>query len=209
MLRVSGQQPIELIDSWTQTDASGDYTIDFSGKTFQAGDLCVVVLCTWSADTHTLSGFTKTHNTQYDGEDFYCIFERVLDGTETTKASSGGGTLLATSINVMVFRNTSAITGLVDTSYVTASNPNPPSISNVEEDDWVIACGASGTKNYTATAPTNYTLIEEAGVTSGSGNTTTMTAYRTGVSGTVDPGAFGGGTTSLYVCQSTFRLVPS
>jgi hypothetical protein len=207
----AGQQSggIELMDSWTQHGDDPD-AITFTGKTFEAGDLCLIAITGPYDNTYvTISGFTEEH---YLGATHtFGLWSKVLAGTETTVTPSWENTNSGCTMVMAIFRGTSAIAGLQTHTNSVILNPDPPQITGVQPGEWVVTTGGSETHWYDAISPANYTMIDtikhyKALYVS----STTMMSYRTGVTGTENPGAYSGNSADggWEMSATTFRLVP-
>ena len=200
--RAAGAEIKKLSDAWTQT-GNGNYTINFTGKDYQADDVALIFVGSYNRDTHTLPGFTKMASAVFSGQDFVVLWGKILDGTETTVTSVGGAALEELSIVTSVFRGFSGF-GTAVASTTTSQYPNPPAITGVVEGDWVV-CAAWQISSYLGTAPTGYTLT---GAVTGSSRSSSMAAYTaTPTIGTENPPIFGGSPSSAYWWSPTVRLL--
>ena len=192
----------KLTDTWTQT-GDGNYTINFTGKDYQADDVALIFVGSYIRDTHTLPGFTKIASVLFSGQDFVVLWGKILNGTETTVTSVGGAALEELSIVTSVFRGFSGFSAATSTT-TTSQYPNPPAITGVAEGDWVV-CAAWQISSYLGTAPTGYTLTSSV---TGSSNSSSMVAYTENPTiGTENPPVFGNSPGSAYWWSPTVRLL--
>jgi hypothetical protein len=200
--RAAGAEIKKLSDAWTQT-GNGNYTINFTGKDYKAGDVALVFVGAYNRDTHTLPGFTKMASAVFSGQDFVVLWGKVLDGTETTVTSVGGAALQELSIVTSVFRGFSGF-GTATSNTNTSQYPNPPAVTGVAEGDWVF-CAAWQISSYLGTAPIGYTLT---GAVTGSSRSSSMAAYiGTPTIGAENPPRFGNSPSSAYWWSPTVRLL--
>lgn len=195
---------IELVYSEWRNDAADDFSWNVTaGTQFQKGDIGICIVSADTGDTghdFTISGWTSLYNSGGDVP-YARVFAKTMDGTETAVASTSGTGMANTTGILQYFRNAIEPTSL-STASGASGMPNPPSVSSVLSSDWVIAIGHIDDDTFTATAPTNYTLIQTATIGSAGLACTTMSAYRNGVSGTEDPGVFGGGGTDDWIAHT-------
>ena len=198
----------QLMDSWVQDQANGNYTVDFRGRNFQAGDIAIHSHNAFGEDTHTLPGFTKVISIPYNGQDYMVIWAKVLDGTETLVTSVGGENIWKLANVTGIFRGFSGWSSGT-TAEVVAPNPDPPAITGVSSSDWVI-CSGYKVAGYNATAPTGYNLVGSTYNTiNGISEAAGMLAYLADpTAGTIDPPPFGGGNNGYtFTGALTVRLI--
>jgi hypothetical protein len=157
-----------------------------------------------------ITGFTQEHyigNTHTFG-----LYSKVMAGTETTVTTDWQSTNWGCTIVIAIFRGTSAIAGLQTHTDSVILNPDPPQITGVQSGEWVVTTGGSETMWYDAISPANYTTIDTIKHYGGALYVSSMTimSYRTGVTGTENPGPYSGNSSEggWEMSSTTFRLVP-
>jgi hypothetical protein len=155
------------------------------------------------------SGYTNGQNGNAN-DVFYRWSYKFMGSTPDTTATG----LSSSSVHIaMAFRGVNTTTPLDATSPTRATNtsgmPNPPSITTVTANAWVIAMGYLDDDLVTATAPTNFTLLRTANYgSSGAGGTVMAARREKTTAGAEDPGVFGGGGTDAWV-GTTAALRPA
>ena len=187
---------ISFVGSYTVNGAT-PVTVDFAGLGIRAGDYALIVSTSSSGGTYytniSAGGWTR----EADGNVSYVpgsLFSKTLTGAETTLDISGP-TSTTIAAMLLIFRRVDP-PHLSDTSvwqsvFQFSSPPNPPLLSSgsVVEDDYVLAIGMMSAYDLSVTAPAGFTLLDNNG-DSGAGSI--MAAWATGLTGSIDPGAFGG-----------------
>lgn len=185
MLRGAANSAVILVGYSTTQEASNEYTVSLSGINWEAGDLAVVCTGLITNDAHTLTGFTLQADVTLNGP--LHLFTRTLQAGDTTFTSSGVGSPDTCSI-LAVFRGYAHDTAPAEANSSTGQ-PDAPSEANVVATDVVIPM-MMHKQDYTAVAPSGYDLV--ASISSTTDTFTVAMAYATGLSGTVDPGTWGG-----------------
>lgn len=165
------------------TDAAGDFTLDISSLTINAGDLGVLFVGAAVFDkTYSIANFTFQAVIENDR---FSLFTKSMLGGETSIVSSGGGDLQNTSIVFCLFRGLSYVEF---SSAITSTDPDPPAIT-VQSNDWVLVGGFQRRRIDPISAPSDYTLIASQSVGTPTNACTVAAAYRSGLAaGTENPG---------------------
>lgn len=193
MLRVSSGGPISLVYSTENTDAGGAWSINITGLGHRSGDLGVLVFTGDTSDggTVTVTPTVTNHARYTNGSNglYGEVSTFVMDGTETAISGDNGATLEQTTIVFFVLRNATVADATSATGSLGAANP--PSITGVGISDWVVCAGCVDVTDSSTSPPSGFTMIEDINKDAGgAARSTTMTAYQTDVSGTIDPGTF-------------------
>lgn len=163
--KLLGATQIKVVPSFvgyvSGTDAGGDFSLDISSLGIRSGDLGLLFTGSDSGDLNfTVSGFTNRARVGVSGgsgDGEATVFSRVMDGTETTITSSGGGDLQFTSVIFALFRKLSYVS--IATARSTSSgDPDPPSVT-VSSGDWVVVGGYQDDDVQPISAPSGYSLI--------------------------------------------------
>ena len=205
--------PITLAATITGTDTAGNFSLGIAGAGWEAGDIGIAIVTTVGT---TSTGYTVTDWTKLEqgtGQGICSIFTREMNGADTDFASSGATGHSQTSIVIAWFRGALPVTA-AESHIVTNGQdvaPNPPSTSTTSVvptyGNFIVALGGgaeTGVASPTMSMPSGYTEAdtEDAGVV----DSVSSIAYRTGVAGNQDPGAFGGTYTNVYTWGGTVVL---
>jgi len=122
------RKPIEYVGGVTTTDLGGDFSIDISSLDVRLDDVGILF---WTGSTQdndvTVSGFTIHTNAKLTGANTnYVVATKVMDGTETSVATTDGNALDDTTVGFVLFRGVT-VSGIdINSTGVTNTLPNPP-----------------------------------------------------------------------------------
>lgn len=173
------------------TSPNTDTTVSLTSLSLQQGDLVLVGI---SADGNltniTTTGYTSIQSDGTDNPD-YVLSYKFMGSTPDTSVSITAGIFAMLTVVVSVFRNVGSIGTSAEASGATL-DPNPPSITTSTNRNMIVAYGFLDDDNITTlTAPTNFTSIGEASVSSFSNGSSTMAAYYFQTSaGSINPATF-------------------
>ena len=209
--------------------ATSTSTVNFAftggtNSTPSAGDLVVVTVVVGSQARNpsqtiaTPSGYTNltqlNPNTgTYDTS--MVVAYKVMGSTPDTSVTmpSTGNNADAQQWTIQCFRGVDQATPM-DATAVSASagnvraQPNPGSITPVTAGAWVVICGGGAAATGVAyTAPTNFTTNFLTGFTADTNDAQVGSGYWSGwTSGAVDPGVYGGGSTTVVDSWAAYTL---
>lgn len=123
-------------------------------------------------------------------------FRKVMGGTPDTtiafSASAAGGNaaviIVLRGVDTTTPEDATTVSQSTDTN---STNPDPPSITTVTTDAWVLACAGSGVSDTSVTAPTGYSNQVDINAAPGFGNVTAGLASKVVTSpGAENPGTW-------------------
>lgn len=153
----------------------------------QAGDLAVLY---WfdpdgSTTPAAISGWTSIELTS-DATDSSGLWTKVLSSSDVSVTFPSGD---ADGVAIMVVLRSATYSAYVSTAGISGT-PNPPTISSIVPTDIVLAIGAYEDSTE-LTAPSGYTR-ERWAYSLTSTSSAVVAVWATGLSGSANPGAFGG-----------------
>ena len=162
-------------------------TVDFSSIPIEAGDLAYFFFGDLNTSTTgTPSGWSAVTNVFVAPYSF--LYRKVLLGNETSVTVNLAATVPVGGY-VVVLRGYGHVTAGGTSG--TSSTPDPSSVGGVGTTDIILTHANIFVENQTLTPPSGFTMLENPSHTGGSGMSYGL-AYATGLSGTVDPGTYGG-----------------
>ena len=203
---------LQQIDTAAYTNASGDFSFDLSGVSFQTNDIGVFWFADdgWDTDV-TITDWTLRADATVSGNCNGGFYVRLMTGSETEIASSAGDSLLSTVGLLVIYRGAREIeAGDAAANNSTFGGPNPPQAARSANDDSLILVGGydGGNDADITGAPSNYTEILKQNNTSGTAEITSMIAYDLGDATQPDPGAFSGTSLSDVNGAATLIITP-
>ena len=150
-------QGIQFVGSAVTTQATGNFSVDISGIPIQPND--VAILSFGSAESDTSAGITGYTLISALTPGIYSdVYYKVLDGTETTVASTTGGDFIELAAVVTIFRGV-VVTGIANgTATGTNTPPDCPISGTVTNNKaLIVAVGVFGAGSWTSpAAPSGY-----------------------------------------------------
>ena len=193
--------------------ASGSTSATVSMARMRDGDLMLFFGCSETGTVITTpNGWTSYLPYIISGTFVGASFHKVVDGTGDETSVTFGGTGLTESTALGVVIRDYEVTGYSATYWtrsaaVNTTAPNPLSVNNVTTDDIILLVLTADSVDNTATPPAGYTLIASVQTGTSPDSSYCGIAFATGLSGTVDPGAWA--LNELASCNThTIRLTP-
>lgn len=193
ILRAVGGPGVIWVDSQQWGDVAGDWSQDISFLSFESGDIGLLFEQSSAVDTNnTIAGWTPILNLTRSGSSDFTVYVRTMDGTETTVASTNGASLDSVSCSISFWRGCSEPTAGNISSIENSQDPPASAISVVPKDMVIVAATNerfATTGGKVTAVPSGYTS-EAVVFNSDPNDTSLVVGSKSGLSGTVNPGAF-------------------
>lgn len=187
--------PISLVSGGNLSgSAISGNNVTITLPTLQQNDVVYVVAGRVGGPTMSTAGYTQI-GTVTSTTHVVRVFRKVMGATPDTTAvvAGSGNTLHAMAVSLFCLRGVDFNTP-EDATPTTASgsstNPNPPSITTVTNNAWVLAAASSAVLDTSVTAPTNYINLTNAGATDDNPSSSAMSSRLIATAGAEDPATY-------------------
>lgn len=195
--------PISLVSGGNLSGAAANgNNVTITLPTLLENDVVYVVAGRVGGPTMSTAGYTQIA-TVTSSTHVVRVFRKVMGATPDTTAvvAGSGNTANAMAVSLFCLRGVDFNTpedATATTASGSSTNPNPPSITTVTNNAWVLAAASSRVDDGSVTAPTNYLSLTNASVSDTDPASSAMSYRLIATAGAEDPAAYSGWLTGTW-----------